>query len=141
MLLFKANGSGFADPAFSENREVPIHRWVPWVAGFSAAFVAEVLARYAPEGGLVVDPFAGVGTTLVETVTAGPRYEAIGFEINPFAAFAAQTKLEAIGTNPQKLRNLRIRFREEAPRSQPINPPKTMLPRTYQPVSRPCLIG
>jgi hypothetical protein len=123
MLLFKANGSGFADTAFSENREVPIHRWVPWVAGFSAGFVGEVLARHAPRGGLVLDPFAGVGTTLVETVIAGPRYRAVGFEINPFAAFAAQTKLEAIGTDPCNLRGLEARFVTEAPRTKPTQPP------------------
>ena len=29
MLLFKENGSGFSDPAFTENRQEPIHRWVP----------------------------------------------------------------------------------------------------------------
>ncbi len=123
MLLFKANGSGFADPAFSENREVPIHRWVPWVAGFSASFVGEVLAKHAPEAGLILDPFAGVGTTLVETIIAGPQYRAVGFEINPFAAFAAQTKLEAIRSDPRSLRDLHRRFCGEASRSEPIQPP------------------
>ena len=123
MPLFKANGSGFADPAFSENREVPIHRWVPWVAGFSAGFVGQVLAKHTPQGGTILDPFAGVGTTLVQTVIAGPRYRAIGFEINPFAAFAAQTKLEAIATDPGALRELQGRFCAEAPRSEPIQPP------------------
>lgn len=123
MLLFKVNGSGFADPAFSENRGVPIHRWVPWVAGFSAEFVAEALAKHAPQGGLVLDPFAGVGTTLIETVLAGTRYEAVGFEINPFAALAAETKIEALASDPENLRDLPGRFRAEAPHSTPIQPP------------------
>ena len=65
MLLFKENGSGFSDPAFTENREEPVHRWVPGVAGFSSQFVRQALDKHLPKGGLVLDPFAGVGTTLV----------------------------------------------------------------------------
>lgn len=45
-LQMKANGNGtvFNDPAFMENRTAPVHRWVPWIAGFSGAFVDSVLA-------------------------------------------------------------------------------------------------
>jgi len=41
----------------------------------------------------VLDPFAGVGTSLVEAMLYG--HETIGFEINPYAALACQAKLEA----------------------------------------------
>ena len=41
----------------------------------------------------VLDPFAGVGTTLVEADLVG--HHAVGFEINPYAAFAANLKLQA----------------------------------------------
>lgn len=27
---------GFSDSAFTENADLPVHRWVPWIAGFSA---------------------------------------------------------------------------------------------------------
>ena len=82
----------FRDPAFMANREVPIHRWVPWIAGFSKHFIADALGAYANGcHRTVLDPFAGVGTTLVESDLAG--HDAIGFEINPYAAFAAQLKL------------------------------------------------
>jgi len=33
------NHSNFSDPAFSRNKSYPIHRWVPWIAGFSKEFV------------------------------------------------------------------------------------------------------
>lgn len=121
--LFKHNGSGFADPAFTENREVPIHRWVPWVAGFSSGFVREVLDKHAPSGGTVLDPFAGVGTTVVETVLASADYEAVGFEINPYAAFAVKSKLEALRTRPAALRRLHKRFCDEVSRCKPANVP------------------
>ena len=83
------------------NREAPVHRWVPWIAGFSRQFVQDALARYLRGPGVVLDPFAGVGTTLIEADLAGHR--AIGFEINPYAVFAARTKLAAHRLEPARL--------------------------------------
>ena len=86
------------------NRETPVHRWVPWIAGFSRQFVQDALARHLPEpgAGLVLDPFAGVGTTLIEADIAG--HAAVGFEINPYAAYAARTKLAAHRLESAQLR-------------------------------------
>ncbi len=41
--LSKGNGTVFVDPAFATNKSLPIHRWVPWIAGFSKDFVNGVL--------------------------------------------------------------------------------------------------
>ncbi len=90
------------------NRDAPIHRWVPWIAGYSKHFVEDALARYTSGPGVVLDPFAGVGTTLVEADLAG--HEAVGFEINPYAAFAAQAKLKAHRLDPHYLRSTISRF-------------------------------
>ena len=102
------NGSAFRDPAFMANRDVPIHRWVPWIAGYSKHFVEDALTRYTSGPSVVLDPFAGVGTTLVEADLAG--HEAVGFEINPYAAFAAQAKLKAHRLDPDYLRSTVSRF-------------------------------
>ena len=87
--------AGFRDPAFNRNRELPLHLWVPWVAGFSAEFVEDCLEQYLPKHRRkhlwVLDPFAGVGTTLVEAYLRGLNI--IGFEINPYAILAARVKL------------------------------------------------
>ena len=91
----------FSDPAFMANRGAPVHRWVPWIAGFSRQFVQDALARYLRGPGMVLDPFAGVGTTLVEADLAG--HAAVGFEINPYAAFAARTKLAAHRLEPERI--------------------------------------
>ena len=88
-----ASERGFRDPAFMANRAAPVHRWVPWIAGYSQQFVEDALGQCIDDYGTVLDPFAGVGTTLVEADRAG--HEAIGFEINPYAAFASRTKLNA----------------------------------------------
>lgn len=95
--------SGFADSAFTENRNRPLHRWVPWVAGFSAGFVADVLTLAPPPPGVtVMDPFAGVGTTPVEALRLG--YHVIGFEINPFAHLACRVKLGSASLDVQAVR-------------------------------------
>lgn len=88
--------NGFRDPSFGKNKTLPLHRWVPWVAGFSADFVQDCLRTYLPHpttDSCVLDPFAGVGTTLVESYLRGVRV--IGFEINPYAALATNLKLHA----------------------------------------------
>lgn len=88
-----AAGCNFRDPAFTANRDAPVHRWTPWIAGFSKQFVEDALDCHAPAHSVVLDSFAGVGTTLLEADLAG--HEAVGFEINPYAAFACRAKLAA----------------------------------------------
>ncbi len=85
-----------------ENREVPVHRWIPWIAGFSSAFVDDCMREFLPRSAgrrpCVLDPFAGVGTTLVAALTAGN--DTIGFEINPYAALACRAKMAALRIDP-----------------------------------------
>ncbi len=78
---------------FRSNEAAPVHRWWPYVQGFSAEFVRGVLdsAELAP-GARVLDPFAGSGTTLVEARRAGAR--AGGTELLAPAVLAARVKTE-----------------------------------------------
>lgn len=103
------NGNGKAelrDAAAAENKKRPVHRWVPWIAGFSAPFVEDVLDAFLPAraraGALVLDPFAGVATTLVEALRAGCN--AVGYEINAFACLAAQAKINCLDVPPEGFR-------------------------------------
>jgi DNA modification methylase len=95
--LVASAGNGFRDSAFTKNRDLPVHRWVPWIAGFAAQFVDDCLSNYLPANGnahhWVLDPFAGVGTTLVQAYLRG--FNVVGFEINPYAALASKAKLQA----------------------------------------------
>lgn len=89
--------NGFRDSSFAKNKNLPLHRWVPWIAGFSAEFVEDCINNYLPIKGpdsCVLDPFAGVGTTLVESYLDG--LNVVGFEINPYAALATKIKLNAL---------------------------------------------
>jgi hypothetical protein len=97
--------NGFRDSAFTSNKELPLHRWVPWIAGFSAEFVEDCLNKYLPDGrknsAWVLDPFVGVGTTLVESLTHG--LNVVGFEINPYANLAARMKLDAVKLSAERI--------------------------------------
>ena len=106
----------FRDSAFEDNKQNPIHRWVPWIAGFSAGFVADTFRHYLPDPErrdvTILEPFSGVGTTLVEGLIHG--YDAIGFEINPFAALASRVKCTAFRLEPECLRQNIIVFEHRA---------------------------
>ena len=100
---------GFRDTAFTENHEVALHRWVPWIAGFSGSFVAGVLDTVRQRGKMrILDPFAGVGTTLIEALRQGD--DTVGFEINPYAALACKVKADAGGYDVAVLDGLIARF-------------------------------
>lgn len=116
----ESTGTALRDPAFTENKKLPIHRWVPWIAGYSAAFIDDVMAVYAPQdpanpaAGVVLDPFAGVGTTLVQAMLH--RYRTVGFELNPYAALAASVKVRAPFLDLPKLRGKLSGFETESHR-------------------------
>ncbi|HTT44426.1 MAG TPA: DNA methyltransferase [Thermoplasmata archaeon] len=76
---------------FRSNESLPVHRWWPYVQGYSAEFVAGVIAQAdLPYRATVLDPFAGSGTTLVEARRAGAH--AVGTELLGPAALAARVK-------------------------------------------------
>ena len=108
--LLENGGSYFSDPSFASNKTQPIHRWVPWIAGFSSRFVQDAISRYLGCKGVVLDPFCGVGTTLVEAVLLG--HSAVGFEINPYAVLACRLKLQASRINVDRLRDEISRFQD-----------------------------
>jgi hypothetical protein len=111
--ISKLNG-GFKDSAFGDNKSRPIHRWIPWIAGFSSEFVRDVFSQYLPakpsSTATILDPFCGVGTTLVEGQLQG--YDTVGFEINPYAALAARSKLEAASVSSAQFQNYIQKFEQ-----------------------------
>jgi len=59
-----------------------------WNGQFSPQFVEALLERYATRDSVVLDPFAGSGTTIYESARRG--IEAYGLELNPSAYFMAK---------------------------------------------------
>jgi len=56
----------------------------------TARVLAELLAERSPRNAVLVDPFCGSGTTLVEARAAGLR--AVGTDLNPLAVLVARAK-------------------------------------------------
>lgn len=76
---------------FSENGEKRIHRWSPYIQGFSASFVDEILSRYnLGKGDVILDPFVGSGTVLVCAKMKG--VDSIGVDLMPLLTFMAKVK-------------------------------------------------
>ena len=61
--------------AFGDNMSLPVHRWYRYSAGFSADWVRRFVRERRAETGTyaVLDPFAGVGTTLLACAAEGAR--------------------------------------------------------------------
>jgi DNA modification methylase len=125
-------GGAFNDPAFASNKTQPVHRWVPWIAGFSKEFVVGALERYANQrGATIMDPFAGVGTTLLEGLFKG--HSVIGFEINPYPFLSMKTKLSLPHLSPARLEEEISAFARQYQNSLQSNrPPKSAMPAGFQ---------
>lgn len=85
--LLRAFQSRFVvDPAlnrqlvsFQANKSRPAYRWYRYKEAYSAALVEYLLARYGVNSGVLLDPFAGSGTTLFAASMRG--LDADGIEL------------------------------------------------------------
>lgn len=77
---------------FADNMKMPIHKWYRYTAGFSAAWVSELIKEERKNGRTrIIDPFAGSGTVLIESEFAG--VESFGVEAHPYIYRIAKAKL------------------------------------------------
>jgi DNA modification methylase len=74
---------------FTDNMKLPIHRWFRYSAGFSAAWVEDVLQ--AGNARIVLDPFVGSGTVCVAADKLG--IVSYGIESHPFVFRLARGKI------------------------------------------------
>jgi len=85
---------------FNESLQKPRHRWFPYKEGFSPSFVRTFFSRYVTSRPIrILDPFAGVGTTIIEAAIQGQA--GLGIEVNPLAVFIAEVK--KISLTPSQL--------------------------------------
>lgn len=93
---------------FNGNRDIPIHRWFTFKEGFSSKFVPWIIGELSVRPKSILDPFCGVGTSLLSFQLAkeGQNCEMVGVEINPFIQFVADTKLSWYKCNPQTIEQL-----------------------------------
>jgi DNA modification methylase len=88
---------------FTSNINERIHRWAPYVQGFSASFVQSIFNLYkdAYKFPVILDPFAGCGTVLVQAKLNG--FKSLGTELNPLLQFIANIKLNCWDIPPNLL--------------------------------------
>lgn len=85
---------------YAGGRDEPLHKWFPWLEGYSPAFVKSVIRKYCPNAKSVLDPFAGVGTTPLTASRLGIK--AYYSEINPVLQFLISLKTTALKLNDRE---------------------------------------
>ncbi len=99
---------------FRPNKNEPVHRWFPYLEGYSRQLV-EYELRNRQAGEVVYDPFGGSGTTPLTAVMNG--LDGLYSEINPVMSLIAQTKMKSTALamdgelDLSRLRNWQERFR------------------------------
>lgn len=74
---------------FADNMKLPIHRWFRYSAGFSGAWVKDLINEKKAKN--IIDPFAGSGTVMLESDFAGVN--SFGIESHPFVNRIGKAKL------------------------------------------------
>jgi len=99
-LLFLSELRGFNKTLFEKpeslselNRIGTVHKWYNYLEEFPFSLIENKLREYNVDpGSVVVDPFAGSGTTLVTAKMF--HCKAIGFDVNPLMTFISLVKTD-----------------------------------------------
>lgn len=76
--------------SFQANKTRPVYRWYKYKEAFSASLVEHFLQKYSLSEGIILDPFAGSGTTLFAASAMG--INAVGIELLPIGQQIIATK-------------------------------------------------
>ncbi len=77
---------------FDKNKNVLVHRWYPFVEGYSKVFIEDILQELPFSPQCALEPFCGSGTTPVELQSH--NIKCYSFEVSPFMYLLAKVKLE-----------------------------------------------
>jgi DNA modification methylase len=116
---------------FSQNRSLPIHSWFDYKQGYSPELIQKLVEDLSvPKDGIILDPFNGVGTTLLAADSIG--IESFGFDVNPVAVLASEVKNRKYSKKDLTLiKDLLEGFSRRKPKG--ISAPKyKSLPRIYK---------
>src|ERR1035437_8348080 len=76
------------------------HNSYKYPARFAPSFAREILGAFSKEGELVLDPFCGGGTTVLEAMSLGRR--AAGMDVSSLATFIARAKTTPISIHDRR---------------------------------------
>lgn len=95
---------------FQGGSDEPGHLWFSYLEGYSPEFVRQILHRFMPDAKLVLEPFAGTGTTPLTLSAAGVA--CAYSEINPVLRRVADLKLQVLLAPSALRKNLQERIWE-----------------------------
>ena len=76
---------------FDKNKNVFVHRWYPFVEGYSKEFIEDILGELPAIPNCALEPFCGSGTTPVEL--QNHSIKCYSFEVSPFMHLLSKVKL------------------------------------------------
>jgi len=86
----------------------PFHPMCSYLASFPAALAHAFISRYSRPGDVVLDPFAGRGTTPLQAATEGRI--GVGNDLNPFAYLLTAAKVQPASAAEARTRLARLRL-------------------------------
>ncbi len=81
------------------NGHRPLHRWFHLKEGFSCDLLSQILrdcGLHHRRGLTLLDPYAGVGTSVIAAMEQDTEWQSYGVERNPFLHFVANSKVMAL---------------------------------------------
>ncbi|MEI7515550.1 MAG: hypothetical protein WCK81_09170 [Betaproteobacteria bacterium] len=91
-------GSRGKEATHSAGKGLIFHDWFPYLEGFSQGFVYNLVDAYIPDAKLIIEPFAGVGTTPIALAQRGISCSYC--EVNPVLQHLISTKSKALTSAP-----------------------------------------
>lgn len=89
------NYSKAAAATFTLNKEKPIHKWYPYLEGYSSCLIDDVITEIGPENiSAIYDPFCGTGTTPLVASSYGIK--SYYCETNPFMQQVIEAKINSV---------------------------------------------
>ena len=86
----------------------PFHPMCSYLASFPASLAHAFISRYSRPGDVVLDPFAGRGTTPLQATAEGRI--GVGNDLNPFAHLLTASKVEPASAAEARTRLARLRL-------------------------------
>lgn len=92
--------------SFQSNKNEPLYRWFKYKEGFSSLFVSKMLELFGKPftGQTVLDPFAGIGTTITTSIRQG--FKAIGIELLSPGIYATNARIAAQNIDKNELKGI-----------------------------------
>lgn len=105
--------------SFQANKKRPFYRWYKYKEAFSAALVERFIENINPETGRVLDPFAGIGTTMFASAKLG--FDSYGIELLPVGQEIIEARKNCSGPHAHSVLSTLSEWLEAKPWQQSTN--------------------